>query len=83
MTPKEKAKELIDSMYNTPHCDIEHFPSKHYCDCSEINFFQAKQCALIAVDEIIELIEKSYYDENIIKGAKLYWNEVKQEIEKL
>jgi hypothetical protein len=82
MTPKEKAQELIDSMYNTQHCDIEHFPSKHYCDCSEINFFQAKQCALVAVDEIIKECCKSsekkdakYQDERIN-----YWQQVKHEM---
>jgi hypothetical protein len=40
----------------------------------------AKQCALIAVDELIEEQEKynnaSFYPSN-------YWNEVKQEIEKI
>jgi len=74
MTPKEKAQELIDSMYNTQHCDIEHFPSKHYCDCSEINFFQAKQCAVIAVDEIIKLLPLSNRD---------FWQQVKHEINNL
>jgi hypothetical protein len=76
MTPKEKAKELVDKMYNTPHCGIEHFPSKHYCDCSEMNFFQAKQCALIAVDEIISVI-----DAETFFMSWLYWKEVKKELE--
>lgn len=41
----------------------------------------AKQCALIAVDEIIEAIDWHYYEtpNNEIQ----YWEEVKQEIEKL
>ena len=39
----------------------------------------AKQCALIAVDEIINTIEQIFetFEE------RKYWNEVKQEIEKL
>jgi hypothetical protein len=41
---------LVDKMYNTEHCGIKHFPNKHYCDCSEINYYQAKQCALVAED---------------------------------
>lgn len=85
MTPKEKAKELVDKMYNTPHCGIEHFPSKHYCDCSEINFSQAKQCALIAVDEIIQILPTSEYLEDvgntIENRERTYWKQVKQEIE--
>lgn len=74
MTPKEKAKELVDKMYNTPHCGIEHFPSKHYCDCSEINFSQAKQCALIAVDEILN---------ECLSLKEEFWEEVRKEIENL
>jgi hypothetical protein len=41
----------------------------------------AKQCALIAVDEIIKECEKFF--EAISENRKLYWQEVKQEIEKL
>ena len=81
MTPKEKAKELVDKMYNTPHCGIEHFPSKHYCDCSEIGFFQAKQCALIAVDEIMKAVGWEEMELGVDRDN--YWQEVKQEIEKL
>jgi predicted DNA-binding ArsR family transcriptional regulator len=77
MTPQEKAKELIDSMYNTPHCGIEHFPSKHYCDCSEMNLFQAKQCALVAVSECLR---SAFFSTDEIYN---FYLEVKQEIEKL
>ena len=57
----------------------------------EIGKFNAKQCALIAVDELIESFS-SIYDtsiQNIEKysgakyGMKDYWQEVKQEIEAL
>jgi hypothetical protein len=70
MTPKDKAENLVYKFYWR----------ETHLTCS---ITDAKQCALISVDEIMELMEKSYYDENIIKGAKLYWNEVKQEIKKL
>jgi hypothetical protein len=96
MTTKEKDKELVNKMYNTSHCGIEHFPSKHYYDCSEINFFQSKQCALVAVDEILTTIVKfphctpyhfgltsngeNFFTEN---QAVEYYLEVKQEIENL
>ena len=72
MTPKEKAKELVDKMRDEIPC---------HCDDWE----QAKQCALIAVDEILdELLEivtvtSSKY---IIKHTN-YYQEIKQEIEKL
>ena len=67
MTPKEKAKELVDK-----YDELFTYPTQ-----------KAKQCALIAVDEIMQHAENSYYNKDIINGAKLYWKEVKKEIEKL
>lgn len=78
-TPKDKAKELVDKMYNTEHCGITHFPNKRYCDCTEMNIFQAKQCAIIAVDEILSFIE----DDRKGFNWKEYYKEVRKEIEKL
>jgi len=78
LTPKEKAEELFYNMYNTEHCGIEHFPNKHYCDCNEINLFQAKQCALLAVNEMYKLA----YELDNVKMMD-YYNDVEQEIEKL
>lgn len=60
MTPKEKAKELYDK-YEFVY--IQHYTSK----------YEVKQCALIAVYEIIE----SHTDNND------YWQQVKEEITKL
>jgi hypothetical protein len=72
MTPKEKAKELINK----------------YLKCKDVsNYYyvipiqdDAKQCALIAVDEIIKALRK---DLAIFELGKGFWQEVKQEIEKL
>jgi hypothetical protein len=82
MTPKEKAEELVNKMYGeTPVRTIiaEIEEDKQY----------AKQCALIAVDEIISsspslpiLGDSGIYGEDIELSTK-YWEEVKQEIEKL
>jgi len=64
LTPKEKAEELVNNYTIT----IDH--DGVYWNIKE----QAKQCALIAVDEI----------SNIVSFDDLrYWEEVKQEIEKL
>jgi hypothetical protein len=70
MTPKEKAEELVDKF---------NYESKHYL------MLDAKQCALIAVDEIIKECCKSsekkdakYQDERIN-----YWQQVKHEIENI
>jgi hypothetical protein len=62
MTPKQKAEELINKMY--------------YTQSSPTNWMVAKQCALIAVDEVME---RTLWD----KGEQRFWKEVKQEIENL
>jgi hypothetical protein len=43
------------------------------------NYYQAKECALIAIDEIMNVIIGSYDYEL----EKIYWQDVKNEIEKL
>jgi hypothetical protein len=91
MTAKEKAIELVDKIYNTEHCGIEHFPNKNYCDCVEINYHQAKQSALIAIDEIIKGVERAFdeYEKATgiyVKNRIFYWDfysDVKSEIYKL
>jgi hypothetical protein len=77
MTPQEKAKELYSN-----YLGLLIKNSNTYID-NGITEEQAKQCALIAVDEIMQHAENSYYNKDIINGAKLYWQEVKQEIGKL
>jgi hypothetical protein len=68
MTPKEKALDLYWKYYNR----IEHTLSEEY---SKHETFLCKQCALIAVEQILEIIFSDYDWQ--------YWNEVKQELEKL
>ena len=60
MTPKEKAKELVNKFVSLDN-DI-------FCS---VNYPYSKQCALIAIDEILKAVEGKY-DE--------YWQQVKQEI---
>lgn len=64
MTPQEKAKQLVDKM------------KRALCNNDTFN---AKQCALIAVDEMIKTAEIFDYCETMVK----YYNEVKTEIETL
>ena len=73
LTPKQKAEELYDSF------------SKHakYWDCYndmplEIN--HTKQCALIAVNEIIKI--KTLWFQKDTKELD-YWQEVKEELLKM
>jgi hypothetical protein len=68
MTPKEKAKDLYNRF--NPHCLIKDF----FGDDVEVR--STKQCALFAVNEILEVL-------NQLTLEYEYWEEVKQEIEKL
>jgi hypothetical protein len=58
MNSKDKAKELVEKMFSL----------------STTNAFPAKQCALIAVDELLN---------HCYEVMKPFWEEVKLEIEKL
>jgi hypothetical protein len=70
MTPKEKAQELVDSFSG----------DGYYLIMSEET---AKKLALIAVDEIIEvLVDLSNGEFTYIHNVE-YWQEVKQFIEEL
>jgi hypothetical protein len=70
MTPKEKAKELIEGMY------LATQEEGIYGDLGI-----AKDCALIAVEEIKEAIFWHPFESPNFELE--YWQEVKQEIEKL
>jgi Cdc6-like AAA superfamily ATPase len=77
MTPKEKALQLTEK-FVPPTLD------RGLCNYyKSINI--AKECALIVVDEIDLLIQKSTPKDDIYANlASLeYWQEVKNEIEKL
>ena len=70
MTPKEKAKELVDNF-------------KPFCGGyvgESVNKYFAKQCALISADEIRAMM---YEAGNLPEFTKDYWQEVKKEIQKL
>jgi hypothetical protein len=81
MTPKEKVKELVDKFKQVELYDSME-PTDLDCKIQDItsSSFTAKQCALIAVNEILK-------DREEIDGMRVindpYWLEVKQEIEKL
>jgi hypothetical protein len=76
MTPKEKAEELVDRFREYSHTDFNYSRGGYQVDTQIQN---AKQCALIAVDEILSFIE----DDRKGFNWKDYYKEVKQELEKL
>lgn len=75
MSPKNKAYKLIlkYSPYFTEICFTH--------DDVDVDREKTKECALIAVDEIIDVISTVYeHDRNILYP---YWEEVKQEIKNI
>jgi hypothetical protein len=94
MTPKEKARELVEI-----YVDVNEFYNNQYNNKVVVrNYNFAKQCALIAVDEIktslgilnVDILHTGVDFSHLITEVRtnynshiIYWNEVKQEIEKL
>ncbi len=71
MTPKEKAEEFLSKMNVIPYLILR--GKNKYSKVRPVSMYdsQIKQCALIAVDELIKET-----------GSK-FWYDVKREIEKL
>lgn len=70
MTPKLKAKELINKMLNQQSHTEE--------------LYDAKQCALVAVDEIQKAVLQ--YSQAVgygIRSEDVFWQDVKKELESL
>ena len=80
MIAKEKAKELVGEYKSLWLIKVES-NNFHKVDI-EMNNELAKQCALIAVNEIIEQIKLLNHDSHF-RTLNSYWQEVKQEIEKI
>ncbi len=73
MTPKEKALELVDKF-------IEFTQDWDARDGYINDEFRAKECALIAVNEVIEALHEHHWQNRLIID---YWEEVKHELEKI
>lgn len=70
MTPKEKAKELIDSMYYETDLSVT----------NDVLEDLAKQLVLVAVNEVLTALdEHKWQNHSVIR----FYEEVKQEIEQI
>ena len=69
MTPKEKSVELMKKFFE---------PVRWKLGQEDVTQ-RAKQCALITVDEMLDNVRFMYVEYVYVK----YWQEVKQEIEKI
>ena len=85
MTPKEKAKELVEKMMLYSYEKIENEKNTKYIVDNKIKKEYAIQCALIAVDEIIKYVPQFEYGqgEKTTTTEYDYLQEVKLEIEKI
>jgi len=75
MTPKEKAEELYDKF-------LRYVPAEE-----EFEHEYAKQCALVAVDEIMSFMKNDDEESDTCYWANhptlTYWQNVKQELDKM
>jgi hypothetical protein len=76
MTPKEKAIELVNNVGKIIGKELKNGGFKY-------NIEIAKLCALKTVDEIINYQPFDIYTIEQCMSVNKYWQEVKQEIEKL
>jgi hypothetical protein len=74
ITPQEKALELVNKFYNK---QIEILSKYDTAPYDEVEYEIAKQCALIACDEVLDIVQYNTDDEYA------YWQQVKNEIEKI
>jgi len=75
MTPKEKAHELVERFREYSHTEFISYRGGYQLDTQIQN---AKQCALIAVDEILKLVSN---DLDLYYKDCIYWEQVKAEIQ--
>jgi hypothetical protein len=69
MTPKKTANLIANKMYNGS-------PFEKTTDMHILEVVNAKRCALIAVDLILDIVTESYDNDH-----KNYWEQVKIEIQ--
>jgi hypothetical protein len=74
MTAKEKAIDLFNEYYSYLKANLMY---------DEEAKEDAKQCALIAVDEIIKELKETEFNYGVENLPFKYWQEVKQEIENI
>ena len=81
MTPKEKAEELVYKFIEKELVNTCYFDDELWLEVysSDLEFQNAKQCALITVNKIIEAITHIYETYEY----RDFWLQVKKEIEEM
>ena len=83
MTPKEKANELVDKFYQRFPLKMDVITTRGDLSWEYDSWNEAKQCALIAVDIILNDVGAKDWSGDIACDGNNYWQEVKKEIENL
>ena len=81
MTPKQKAEELVEKFKPHSHFWVYDFGRKKDYDIEQLE--NAVECALIAVDEIINSLESYGKESDELQNMEndfRYWQDVKQEL---
>lgn len=75
MTPKEKAQHILDQYSNIRNAAF-------ICFKERVILNIARQCAIIAIDEIIKSNPHSNYEDTypVTHSMTEYWNQVKDEL---
>jgi hypothetical protein len=94
MTPKEKARELVEwfinADFNCKECEFE------YCDikCTQLNLHEAKQCAMKCVSEKIITAQKmeavlttassvSQFDPDVPEAIRIWCGQIIDELQQV
>lgn len=88
MTPKEKAKELVEKFIKYADKGAQLKTNEHTGRTGIFipayrSEYNAKQCAIIAVDEILNSFQHQVWNIDISTTNYNYWEQVKTEIENL
>jgi hypothetical protein len=81
LTPKEKAKQLVDKFYQRFPLKMNVITTRGNLSWEYDSWNEAKECALIAAREIVDTLYEYHYDS--ASGAYEFWTEVKEELEAL
>jgi len=84
MNSKEEAKALVNEFYSIiSGLELNYISSLITFPNGDSHFKTAKQCAIIAVDEIIKSSPHKHITDTWVILNIDYWNEVKTEIQNL
>lgn len=85
MTPKERAHQLLNIMFNQTYTFQEYAGANMSTEI--VGYEAGKKCAMAAVDEILKVVNDIWMDSFTTGESNNkfynYWQEVKQELEKL